>query len=55
METAKDMMQNLEEIFVKKSRQARREVTTISINHKMKPGQSVKDHMIEVIGHLNEI
>ena len=46
------MMQNLYNMFVEKSRQAKREVTIVFMNLKIKPNQAIKDHMIKVIGHL---
>ena len=55
MDIARDMMQNLQEMLAEKSRQARKEATTTFMNLKMKPDQSIKDHMIKVIRHLNEV
>ena len=41
-------------LFAKKSRKIRRETIVAFMNLKMKFGQVVKDHMIEIIGHFNE-
>ena len=42
-------------MLAQKSRQARKEAIVAFMNFKMKSGQVVKDHMIKVIGHLNEV
>ncbi len=54
-ETAADMVFNLAEMFGHQGRQARRLAVKSFMNCRMKPGTSVRDHMLVIMGHLNEM
>ena len=55
METAADILFNLAEMFADQGRQARQEAMRKLMNCRMKQGTSVRVHMLEVIGLLNEL
>ncbi|KAL5787753.1 hypothetical protein ACOSP7_004702 [Xanthoceras sorbifolium] len=54
MRTVVDIMMSLKEMFAMRSKMTKREALTAFMNLRMKPGQSVNDHMMKVIvAHLN--
>ena len=48
-------MLNLKEMFGDQSRASRQEVMRALLNTKMVEGNPVKDHVLKIIGHLNEL
>ena len=55
MESAADIILNLSELFGGQTRQAKQAAIRKLMNLRMKTGTSVRNHMLEVIGLLNEI
>ena len=55
MESAADMIHNLTELFGCQTRQAKHAAIQKLMNLRMKSGTSVRSHMLDVIGLLNEI
>ncbi len=55
METAADMIANITEMFGDQGRQARQAAVRNFMNCRMKAGTPVRDHMMLIIGHLNEM
>ncbi|KAL5833326.1 hypothetical protein ACOSQ3_017000 [Xanthoceras sorbifolium] len=53
MRNAVDIMMSLDEMFAMRSWTTNREVVTAFMNLRMKPRQTVKDHMMKVVAHLN--
>ena len=54
MATAYDMMMNLKEMFGEQNRVGR-QVTMRALNTKMAEGTLVRDHVLKMITHLNEL
>ena len=55
IESAKDIMHNLAELFGGQTRQAKQKAVRKLMNCRMKSGTSVRSHMLEAIGLLNGI
>ena len=55
MATAYDMMLNLKEIFGEKNRAGRQVAMKALLNTKMAEGTPVRDLVLKMIGHLNEL
>ncbi|XP_073128992.1 uncharacterized protein [Henckelia pumila] len=54
LETAKGIMESLQQMFGRPSEQARHEAVKAVMNCKMKNGSSVRDHVLKMINHLND-
>ena len=55
METAADIITNIQEMFGDQGRQAKQMAVRNFMNCRMKAGTPVRDHMILIISHLNEM
>ena len=55
METAADMIYSIAEMFGSQGRQAKQAAVRNFMNCRMKPGTPVRDHMLLIISHLNEM
>ena len=55
MATAYDMMMNLKEIFGEQNRAGRQVAMRALLNTKMAEGTLVRDHVLKMISHLNEL
>ena len=55
MATAYDMMMNLKEMFGEQSRAGRQVAMRALLNTKMAEGTPVRDHVLKMIYHLNEL
>ena len=55
METALDILPNIDKMFPRLSRQARFEATSDFMNLRQKKGHLVYEHMMKVITYLNEL
>ena len=55
MATAYDMMMNLKEIFGEQNRASRQVAMRALLNTKMAEGTLVRDHVLKMIAHLNEL
>ena len=55
MATAYDMMMNIKEMFGKQNRAGRQVAMRALLNTKMAEGTPVRDHVLKMIAHLNEL
>ena len=55
MVTAYDMMLNLKEMFGDQNRAARQVAMKTLLNMKMTEGNPVRDHVLKMMSHLNEL
>ena len=55
MATAYDMMMNLKEMFGEQNRASRQVAMRALLNTKMAEGTPVRDHVLNMIAHLNEL
>ena len=55
MDTAYDMMMNLKEMFGEQNRAGRQVTMRALLNTKMAEGTPVRDHVLKMISHLNEL
>ncbi|XP_042047217.1 uncharacterized protein LOC121793074, partial [Salvia splendens] len=55
METATEIMQNLKNLFGTQNRTAKSQTFRSIMSKTMKEGSSVRDHVLEMMGHLNQI
>ena len=55
MATAYDMMMNRKEIFGEQNRAGRQVAMRALLNTKMAEGTPVRDHVLKMIAHLNEL
>ncbi|KAL6321991.1 hypothetical protein AAG906_035911 [Vitis piasezkii] len=54
LETAREIMESLQQMFGRPSEQARHEAVKAVMNSKMKNGSSVREHVLKMIHHFNE-
>ncbi|XP_073129712.1 uncharacterized protein [Henckelia pumila] len=54
LETAKGIMESLQQMFGRPSEQARHEAVKAVMKCKMKNGSSVRDHVLKLINHFND-
>ncbi len=55
METAADILYNIDEMFGDQGRQAKQAAIRKFMNCRMRPGTSVRDHMLLIISYINEM
>ncbi|RVW82191.1 Retrovirus-related Pol polyprotein from transposon TNT 1-94 [Vitis vinifera] len=54
LETASEIMESLQQMFGRPSKQGRHEAVKAVMNSKMKNGSSVREHVLKMIHHFNE-
>ncbi|RVW36992.1 Retrovirus-related Pol polyprotein from transposon TNT 1-94 [Vitis vinifera] len=54
LETAREIMESLQQMFGRPSEQAHHEAVKAVMNSKMKNGSSVREHVLKMIHHFNE-
>ena len=55
IDNASDMIYSITEMFGAQGRQARQAAVRQFMNYRMRPGTPVREHMMTIMGHLNEM